>query len=430
MQWIEKKRELTAEARPQTQNIELDSLSSSRYSGFRDLMAVTPAKRECAKNGPEQFWDDHQREIAQGLKERYTLTDHPDIEVITPVHHNAADLPLLLWSLARQDLPTNKNIRFTVVMHNNTNRPELDQSRDESWDMVDALVAAEVPVHIVPLDDPILAGPYISWQYGLLQAEGKISAVIDADSVLPASWVRRIVAPLEHDHSVLITSGVRILFGTERKIEILSHAYYLSTAISSVLAPPGPNLAIARRFIGGQAAYRTSAVQPLLRKWCGLPQGDHALANQVLQKFGESSYQFSDAPVHNRVDPHRNSKHFWHKFGMAARTITPKSLDRFLPELPDDQYTSIASLLRYCPWSRPLITQFMQHHVLSGQQIKSILENTAQDQFFANYYSAIRFFDQQHFNDCVSFEKLCEYIYLFAREVVRPEMLKRLGDET
>lgn len=394
------------------------------YVGWRELRALWSIVRESNQTIPQKFWEKRHREIIDCLKEKYQLTDKADIEILIPIHKNAADLPLLLWGLAHQSVEGLGSVQLTVVMHNNSEHPEWDMKQDGSWRYVGELIANNVPIRVLTLADPLLTGPYLSWQYGLQQSQGKITAVIDADSVPTQSWIKRITAPLRKDNAVQFTGGVRELFGTTELIRALSRAYYLATTIKSVFDKSGgPHLPNSGRFAGGQAAYRTDCVQTIIGNWYGLPQGDGTLAAQLVREHGNRSFVFVDAPVLNRADGHRNQSKLLRKVGLAAHVVVPDQLRRWLPQQESEAEVHLSTLMRYCPWAQQILNEFFINKKIDSEKAKELMIITAEEQHFENNPYFIEFMINYRFEDIESSKKMLSLIFDFAKSCIRPTML-------
>src|SRR3989338_10929061 len=103
---------------------------------------------------PKQMWLRHKERVFENLTERFNA-GKANIEIATPVHKNISDLLFLLYSFGNLRVSDNKTISLTMVMHN---------ADEESWQIAEELREAGVPVHIKRLDDPLLTGPFFSWE--------------------------------------------------------------------------------------------------------------------------------------------------------------------------------------------------------------------------------------------------------------------------
>ncbi|OGK38478.1 hypothetical protein A3F03_03230 [Candidatus Roizmanbacteria bacterium RIFCSPHIGHO2_12_FULL_41_11] len=119
----------------------------------------------CAKTHPEEFWDKYRGTIAYHFNGLLQRNDTTDVEIVTPVHHNSGDLPLLLYTLSRQVVPPNNSLAFTVLLHN---------ADAESTHIVHELeVATEGRVRVVDIRNPLLHGAYYGWQFANQITTGK-----------------------------------------------------------------------------------------------------------------------------------------------------------------------------------------------------------------------------------------------------------------
>lgn len=407
--------------------------TSEAVQGWSELQKIRPWLKEQQTVGVENFWLNHKAEIIAGLKEIYQLTDYPDVEVMSPVHKNYADLPLLLLGLSKQKITSYQAVQLTVCMHNNVDHPEWKMQRDKSWDIINELKASGVPIKVITLDDPLLSGPYISWQYLLRSSKAKFCAVLDADSIVPSSWLERITQPLKIHPSADFTGGVREIVGSHPSIELPARLYYFLTTIRAVFDKRGPNLAQVGRFAGGQAAYRVNEVAPFLDQMLGLPQGDGSLAHMLLSNKGANSFAFADAPVLNRVDVYRSAgtlQEYLSKIRYASRAIIPSRIQKYFNlEITYGAQDHLATLDRYCPWSRVIIRKFNTQGNLSSEEMKHALQETAETFCFMENKYVQGFLTKNFKESYTTPDEILEFCFYFAKECIRPTMAEHMGEQ-
>lgn len=404
--------------------------ASEAVRGWAELQKIRPWLKEQQTVGVENFWQSHKAEIIAGLKEIYQITDSPDVEVMSPVHKNYADLPLLLLGLSKQKITSQQSVQLTVCMHNNVDHPEWKMQRDKSWDIIDELKAAGVPIKVITLDDPLLTGPYLSWQYLLRTSKAKFCAVLDADSIVPSSWLERITKPFKAHPTADFTGGVRDIVGSQPSIEIPARLYYLLTTVRAVFDKKGPNLAQVGRFAGGQAAYKMSEVSPFLDQMLGLPQGDGSLAYLLLNNKGANSFAFADAPVLNRVDSYRSAdtlQEYLSKIKYASRAIIPRRIHKYFNlEITYGAQDHLATLDRYCPWSRVIIRKFNTQGSLSGKEMKHALQETAETFCFMENKYVLEFLTKNFKELYTTPDEILEFCFYFAKACIRPTMVDHM----
>lgn len=118
------------------------------------------------------------------------MTMLPMVTVIVPVLNGAATIGPCLESLRRLDYPAER--REIIVVDNG------------STDNTDRVLAAAGPGIVVEHESR--RGPGAARNRGLARATGDIVAFTDADCVVDASWLRKLIAPLQ-DPGVGISGG-------------------------------------------------------------------------------------------------------------------------------------------------------------------------------------------------------------------------------
>lgn len=388
--------------------------------------------------GWQVFWEQNKEAIAAELKQKYTISPNPDIEIISPIHKNAQDLPLLLWSMAGLEGTENKSVQITLIMHNNSGNSETESARDPSWESIEELQRMGVPLSVKEFSHPMLTGPYASWQYGLATSTGEVLCVVDADSLLPPSWLNQITKPLA-DNKVLFTGATRVLVDTDKSIAIPSKAYnYLASMQHVLLGGSEPHLAKKYRFAGGQAAYRGEIAREVILSQLGQPTGDGHFAQVMLKRFGDDSFSFATAPALNKADNHRKATSpidYIKKVSHAARAVLPplqSIIDKVLP--PADVYESgVGTSYRYVPWTRPLIDFFTQQGSITKNTVLAIIEETATQQHYEDNVYLQHFLitakSAVHIETITTHRELLELIFELAERIVVPTFRELVFDK-
>ncbi|MFO0704163.1 MAG: glycosyltransferase family A protein [Patescibacteria group bacterium] len=333
-----------------------------------------------------RYWNTNRDFIAERLKNRLVI-GAPN-EVIIPIHKNGRDLPILLDSLANQNIDRVGPYSLTCLMHNNADVPEWGMRRDESWDQVAFLANSGVSVRVLQLTDPLLTGPYTSWQYALHMSQGSNVAVIDADSIITKNWLDRLTKPLDDNQDVVITGGQRVYLDAPSSVVVPSSAHYLLSIASHLTDNSGPHLVKGTRFYGGQAAYRGPVVRNLIGEIFGMTDGDVLFSEFLVNKFGLDAFAFANAPVADVPDKYRNSKnlrHYVERIRDGATVFLPDQLSTIVK--PNNTPTERANKKlgmahRYCPWTRVIIDSYRQLGRISNTEVLDALERTAAEQHF------------------------------------------------
>lgn len=318
---------------------------------------------------PKRMWTRHRARIFENLTERFS-SGQPDIEVATPVHKNSTDLPLLLNSLGNLHVPDGKTLGLTMVMHN---------ADEESWRIAEELREAEVPVRIKRLDDPLLTGPYMSWQYLVASSEGDLLATIDADSAAIPSWLSTMYEPLA-DPAVCIAGGPRYYFPVVnfaiREYKSLVNAHLLNKHSLD-----------RKDFVAGNSVVKTDHVKDMVREqMLGMPAGDCMLHNIVRDTYGGDAIRFANAPVLNDGDKF-NTMTRQQLIGYAARSLvrrTPLQKVYKASSASISLTSPYGSTYHYNPWTRDIIAGWAQTGSLSVEELYGSFEQTAIKQGFTD----------------------------------------------
>jgi len=212
-----------------------------------------------ALSDPDGFWEEHREEVRRKLDALLIRPEDDwtnEIELVIPVHNNARDLPLLLFTLS--SLEADQRFGLTVVLHN---------SSDESERIIRE---ATDKVRILRLDSDLLQGAPYAWQFGLAMSRGKIVAQVDADSAVDSKWLKQIVAPFSRKE-VLAVSGPRRYFGDKLERSFSGRAYGFVAAASQ-------RLGIVSQFIAGNSAVRGPAARSYARGILGSYEVDGGMA--------------------------------------------------------------------------------------------------------------------------------------------------------
>jgi hyaluronan synthase len=226
-----------------------------------------------------------------------TCTDEqlPSCTVVVPAYNEGRMVLRTLRSIARSDYPAAK-LQIIAID---------DGSKDDTWLWI--LKAARELPGIITIKQPRNMGKKHAMYEAFKKAAGNVFVTIDSDSLIEQHTIRRLVSPLYHDNKIGAVAGnVRVLNQHEglipRMLEV-SFAYsfeFIRTAQSSirtVFCTPG-----------ALAAYRRTAVMPILEKWlqqtfCGKPARigeDRAMTNWILRSGHDVVFQ-SNAVVYTNV---------------------------------------------------------------------------------------------------------------------------------
>ena len=408
--------------------IEVITTSGELYQLSRDL-------RKYQQN-PEQFWQINSSQIAQGLASRYSNSDNPQNQIIIPVYHNAYDLPPLLYSLAKQEIAHLGTTKLTMLMHNNG--INSGKERDASWDIIEELQESGVPIDVLPLMDPLLTGPYTSWQYALAMNSAQTAcAILDADSMAPKNWLKSMVKPIYDNPNVLFTGGQRIYAGGAAQACLPSSIYYALNTGTYIL---NNTLDIVKNtnFMGGQAAYRGDFARKAVTDILGFPDGDILLSEYIYNNCGSESFQFSYAPVVNTPDQYRNisvSSDYAHMVRRGLAVVVPPLSTQLKPTLTREQNWcyQLKNIHHYTPWARDIVTTAFSQGNMTPAEIIAVFKATADKQQFidnrhveALLQDGLLCFDSQAILD---FEGVATAIRYIGYTCVRPTMIDYMNQE-
>ncbi|MBI4136881.1 glycosyltransferase, partial [Candidatus Roizmanbacteria bacterium] len=338
---------------------------------------------------PGDFWRDEEAFISRGLAERYILADHPEHEIMIPVHKNAVDLPPLLHSLASQNLDRIGPTQLTFIMHNNSGSDGTE--RDLSWDLAQRLGELGAPIKLVEFSDPLLTGPYAAWQFALAKNSATDTvAVLDADSIVPENWFRNLTRALREDQQVLITGGERIYINGSFQASMMSLAFYLLCTSKYIAQQEGPHLIRGRKLHGGQAAYRGSFIREAVYDILGFPSGDNLLGDIIYDTQGANTFNYANSPALNVPDSYRDYKSFatyMAKVKKGIVSLLPPDIARKVsaPQTRVERnIVKLGTVRRYCPWAHDIVEEFNSSHKLTAKEVVKIFAKTAQIQHFSD----------------------------------------------
>ncbi|MFZ5376569.1 MAG: glycosyltransferase family A protein [Patescibacteria group bacterium] len=341
-----------------------------------------------AHRDDEKFWEKYEDEIRENFEQKFSKnSENPDVEVIVPVHKNIHDLPALLLSLSRLNTTDLGTIQLSLVMHNNQDDPV--------WSFVEQL---QLPVVIKPLIEPMLSGPYASYNFGLLASTGKKIIVLDADSIVPINWLHNILEPLNKEGTV-ISAGPRIVsYGPKElsRYEIMllrllsTGAYAINSTLDMINRPKAIKTGL--HFAGGQCAYRGD-VRKILENDYNHPGGDGIVLQGVIDKHGPDAIRYADAPVLNCVDGKRKPRieyirrklrDFFSQECKKTEELKQDQLSASDQERTSRWHKDLQLLSLYVPMLRPLIGRFIEERSLTLEDAVKILVQTANEQGFGN----------------------------------------------
>lgn len=179
----------------------------------------------------------------------------PTVSVIIPAYNEGALVRKAIESVTHSDYPRHKLQVIAVD----------DGSSDDTWEMILA-AAAEAPIRVTTLRQPVNKGKRHALFAGFQRATGEVWVTVDSDSIVEPDALRNGVVPLVRDQRVgLVAGNVRVLnrndslFTRFLKVSFVlsftfSRAY--QTQIRGLLTTPG-----------ALSIYRASAVNPVLEKW-------------------------------------------------------------------------------------------------------------------------------------------------------------------
>ncbi|MBK8270158.1 MAG: glycosyltransferase [Planctomycetes bacterium] len=193
--------------------------------------------------------------------------------------------------LASSDYPAD---RLEIIVVN-------DGSDDDTWDHI-AMAAREFGNRVMAINCPENRGKRWALWEGMKRATGEIFITVDSDSIIEKDALRAVVSPMVRDARIGGVAGnVRVLNREGGIIPRMLSVRYVMTfdfkrAAQSMMGG-GAVLCCA----GALAAYRKSAVMPVLEQWLhqtfrGGPARageDHAMTNFIIQQGFKVVYQSS-----------------------------------------------------------------------------------------------------------------------------------------
>lgn len=213
----------------------------------------------------------------------------PHITVLVPAYNEGALVADTLRHIARADYPRD---RLEIIVVD-------DGSQDDTWSHIQA-AAREIGPRVTPLHCPINRGKRWALWEGFRRGTGDIFVTVDSDSLIAPDSLRALVSPLVVDEQVGAVAGnVRVLNQQDGLIPRMISVRYVMTfdykrAAQSMMGG-GAVLCCA----GALAAYRRSAVLPVLNQWLhqtfrGRPARageDHAMTNFIIKQGHKVRYQ-------------------------------------------------------------------------------------------------------------------------------------------
>lgn len=215
----------------------------------------------------------------------------PRITVIVPAFNEGVLVGQTIRHIAQADYPRN---RLEIIAVD-------DGSTDDTWSHIDA-AARELGSRVQAIRCPVNRGKRWALWEGFRRATGEVFVTVDSDSLIARDSLRALVSPLVVDASVGAVAGsVRVLNRDEGLIPRMIGVRYVMTfdykrAAQSMMGG-GAVLCCA----GALAAYRRSAVIPVLNDWLqqtfrGGPARageDHAMTNFIIKQGYKVRYQRS-----------------------------------------------------------------------------------------------------------------------------------------
>lgn len=357
-----------------------------------EMGAMLPGIRGQEKN-PGVFWQDNFEPISARMKTIYSDKNNPDVEILVPVHHNADDLPLLFYGLSKQKIEPDQRVGLTVVMHNNQDRPEWKMNDDGSWKIIEALSIVQVPIKILELTDPLLTGPYMSWQYLIAQSTGQKIAVLDADCLPPSYWLSRITQPLFENGDKKFSGGVRVDMNGIFPYNITTRVNCVGMMIRNIVNPDEPNLPRIDRFQGGQAAYDGTMARLLMKDLIGTPGGDGKFAKEMLRRYGEGCFAFANAPVFCKMtNPDQITlETLIRKIQRTAQLYLPNGV---VVRPPGDNDRDLHYIYLYSPWFRSIVDAYFVESSLTMERATVVFTQTALEQGFSKNPHVVQFVEK------------------------------------
>ena len=213
----------------------------------------------------------------------------PTITIIVPAYNEGALVGETLRHLARAQYPED-HMQIIAVD---------DGSDDDTWEHI-ASAAREIGPRITPIRCPVNRGKRWALWEGFRRANGSVFVTVDSDSLVAPDSLKALVSPMVLDDRVGAVAGkVSVLNHGDGLIPRMLGVRYTMTfdykrAAQSMMGG-GAVLCCA----GALAAYRRSAVLPILNQWLkqtfrGGPARageDHAMTNFILSQGFKVRYQ-------------------------------------------------------------------------------------------------------------------------------------------
>lgn len=213
----------------------------------------------------------------------------PSITVIVPAFNEGALVGDTLRCLAKAEYPEGK-LQIIAVD---------DGSTDDTWSHIES-TARELGDIVTPIRCAVNRGKRWALWEGFRRAKGEVFVTVDSDSLIDADALRALVSPMVSNPNIGAVAGnVRVLDPRSGLIPQMMAVRYVMTfdykrAAQSMMGG-GAVLCCA----GALAAYRRSAVEPVLDKWLhqrfrGGPARageDHAMTNFIISQGHKVCYQ-------------------------------------------------------------------------------------------------------------------------------------------
>jgi len=179
----------------------------------------------------------------------------PAISVIIPAYNEGALVRKSIDSVTHSDYPRHK---FQVIAVD-------DGSSDDTWEHILA-AAANSPVKVITLRQPVNKGKRHALYAGFQKATGDVWVTVDSDSILEPDALRNGVVPIVRDERIgLVAGNVKVLNRNDSLItRLLKVSFTLSFAFSRAYQTQIRGLLTTP---GAFSVYRASAVKPVLGKW-------------------------------------------------------------------------------------------------------------------------------------------------------------------
>ncbi len=213
----------------------------------------------------------------------------PQVTVIVPAFNEGALVGETLRCLARAEYPRDR-LQIIVVD---------DGSTDDTWQHIES-AAREIGDMVTPIRCAENRGKRWALWEGFRRAKGEVFVTVDSDSLVDADALHALVSPMASNPTIGAVAGnVRVLDPQSGLIPQMMSVRYVMTfdykrAAQSMMGG-GAVLCCA----GALAAYRRSAVEPILDKWLhqrfrGGPARageDHAMTNFIIGQGLKVCYQ-------------------------------------------------------------------------------------------------------------------------------------------